>query len=127
MMNNSNPRTFTVIVEPLVGRIPNVRNFGDHYAIALSGADDVTTDTVRHAYLHFLLDPLPLQYPHVVAGTRPLFATAARSPRLVPDLKDDFPSSFAECAVRAVELKLTRSSPGDSAARIGMADADGYV
>jgi hypothetical protein len=127
MMNNANPRTFTVIVEPLVGRITNVRNFGDHYAIVLSGADDVPTDTVRHAYLHFLLDPLPLQYPHVVAVKRPLFETAARAPRLVPDLKDDFPSYFAECTVRAVELKLKRMSPSERAAAMDMDDADGYV
>lgn len=127
MMNNSNPRTFTVIVEPLVGRITNVRNFGDHYAIVLSGADDLPTDTVRHAYLHFLLDPLPLQYPHVVAVKRPLFERAARAPRLVPDLKDDFPSYFAECTVRAVELKLKRMSPSERAAAMDMDDADGYV
>jgi Flp pilus assembly protein TadD len=127
MMNNANPRTFMVIVEPLVGRITNVRNFGDHYAIVLSGADDVPTDTVRHAYLHFLLDPLPLQYPHVVAVKRPLFETAARAPRLVPDLKDDFPSYFAECTVRAVELKLKRMSPSERAAAMDTDDADGYV
>src|SRR6266404_508306 len=127
MMNNSNPRTFTVIVEPLVGRITNVRNFGDHYAIVLSGADDLPTDTVRHAYLHFLLDPLPLQYPHVVAVKRPLFETAARAPRLVPDLKDDFPSYFAECTVRAVELKLKRMSPSERVAAMDTDDADGYV
>jgi hypothetical protein len=127
IMNNSNPRTFTVIVEPLVGRITNVRNFGDHYAIVLSGADDLPADTVRHAYLHFLLDPLPLQYPHVVAVKKPLFESAARAPRLVPDLKEDFPSYFAECTVRAVELKLKRMSPSERAATIDMDDADGYV
>jgi hypothetical protein len=127
IMNNSNPRTFTVIVEPLVGRITNVRNFGDHYAIVLSGSDDVPTDTVRHAYLHFMLDPLPLQYPHVVAVKRPLFETAARAPRLAPDLKDDFPSYFAECTVRAVELKLKRMSPSERAAAMDRDDADGYV
>jgi tetratricopeptide (TPR) repeat protein len=127
MMNNSNPRTFTVIVEPLVGRITNVRNFGDHYAIVLSGGDDLPTDTVRHAYLHFLLDPLPLQYPHVVAVKRPLFETAARAPRLVPDLKDDFPSYFAECTVRAVELKLKRMSPSERMAAMDTDDAEGYV
>src|ERR1700719_3334173 len=127
MMNNSNPRTFMVIVEPLVGRITNVRNFGDHYAIVLSGADDVPTDTVRHAYLHFLLDPLPLQYPHVVAVKKPLFELAAHAPRLMPDLKDDFPSYFAECMVRAVELKLKRMSPSERAAAIDTDDADGYV
>jgi tetratricopeptide (TPR) repeat protein len=127
IMNNANPRTFTVIVEPLVGRITNVRNFGDHYAIVLSGSDDVPTDTVRHAYLHFMLDPLPLQYPHVVAVKRPLFETAARAPRLAPDLKDDFPSYFAECTVRAVELKLKRMSPSERAAAMDRDDADGYV
>jgi tetratricopeptide (TPR) repeat protein len=127
IMNNANPRTFIVIVEPLVGRITNVRNFGDHYAIVLSGADDLPIDTVRHAYLHFLLDPLPLQYPHVVAVKKPLFESAARAPRLVADLKDDFPSYFAECTVRAVELKLKRMSPSERAAAIDMDDADGYV
>ncbi len=127
IMNNANPRTFIVIVEPLVGRITNVRNFGDHYAIVLSGADDLPVDTVRHAYLHFLLDPLPLQYPHVVAVKRPLFESAARAPRLVADLKDDFPSYFAECTVRAVELKLKRMSPSERAAALDMDDADGYV
>jgi tetratricopeptide (TPR) repeat protein len=127
IMNNSNPRTFMVIVEPLVGRITNVRNFGDHYAIVLSGGDDLPTDTVRHAYLHFLLDPLPLRYPHVVAVKRPLFEVAARAPRLVPDLKDDFASYFAECTVRAVELKLKRMSPSEREAAMDIDDADGYV
>ncbi len=127
IMNPSNPRTFTIIVEPLVGRITNVRNFGDHYAIVLSGSDDLPADTVRHAYLHFLLDPLPLRYPHVVAVKRPLFEAAAHAPRLVPDLKDDFPSYFAECTVRAVELKLKRMSPGEREAAMDMDDADGYV
>src|SRR5260370_25726368 len=127
IMNPPNPRTFTMIVEPLVGRITNVRNFGDHYAIVLSGSDDVPADTVRHAYLHFLLDPLPLRYPHVVAVKRPLFETAAHAPRLVADLKDDFPSYFAECTVRAVELKLKRMSPGEREAAMDMDDADGNV
>ena len=75
--NPGDPRTFSIIVEPLVGRITNVRNFQDHYAIVLSGSADVPVDTVRHAYLHFLLDPLPLQYPHVIAVKRPLYEMAA--------------------------------------------------
>jgi tetratricopeptide (TPR) repeat protein len=123
----SDPRTFTIVVEPLVGRITNVRNFGDHYAIVLSGAEDVPIDVVRHAYLHFLLDPLPLRYAHVVAVKRPLFQKAAAAPRLAPDLKDDFPSYFAECTVRAVELKLKKMSPGERDAALERNDTDGYV
>src|SRR5450432_958518 len=127
MQRPDDPSTFTIIVEPLVGRITNVRNFGDHYAIVLSGADDVPADVVRHAYLHFLLDPLPLRFSHVVAVKRPLFEKAAAAPRLPPDLKDDYPAFFAECTVRAVELKLRKMSPGERDAAFERADADGYV
>jgi len=120
-------RKFTVIVEPLVGQITNVRNFGEHYALVLSGGENIPTDLVRHAFLHFLLDPLPLMYPHVVAVKRPLYEKAATAPRLAPDLKDDFASYFAECMVRAVELKLKRMSPGERDAAISRNDEDGYV
>jgi hypothetical protein len=123
----SNPRTFMVVVEPLVGRITNVRNFGDHYSIVLSGSNEIPSDVIRHAYLHFLLDPLPLEYPHVVAVKRPLFEKAARAPRLAADLKEDFSSYFAECTVRAVELKLKRMSPGEREAAMDRDDANGYV
>ncbi len=125
--NPGDPRTFQIIVEPLVGRITNVRNFQDHYAIVLSGSADVPVDTVRHAYLHFLLDPLPLQYPHVIAVKRPLYEAALKAPRLTPDLRDDYPSYFAECLVRAVELKLKRMSPGERDAALETDDSDGYI
>ena len=120
-------RTFTVVLEPLVGRITNVRNFGEHYAVVLSGADDIPTDVVRHAFLHFLLDPLPGEYPHVIAVKRPLYEKAAQAPRLTPDLRDDFTSYFAECLVRAVELRLKRLSPSERDAAMERDDADGYV
>lgn len=127
ILDPTSPRSFTIIVEPLVGRITNVRNFGDHYALVVSGSGQVPLDTVRHAFLHFLLDPLPLRYSHVVAVKLPLFESAASAPRLDPDLKDDFPSYVAECTVRAVELKLKRMSPGERDSAMDIDDADGYV
>jgi len=127
ILDPSGPRSFTIIVEPLVGRITNVRNFGDHYALVVSGAAQLPLDNVRHAFLHFLLDPLPLQYSHVIAVKLPLFLTAASAPRLDPDLKDDYPSYFAECTVRAVELKLKKASPGERESALEIDDADGYV
>jgi len=127
ILDQSDPRTFTIVVEPLVGRITNVRNFGDHYALVLSGGEEIPTDIVRHAFLHYLLDPLPLMYSHVIAVKRPLFETAAPAPRLAPELKDDFASYFAECTVRAVELKLKRMSPGERDAAMSRDDEDGYV
>src|SRR5713226_3970918 len=127
ILEPSAPRTFEIVVEPLVGRITNVRNFGDHYALVLSGGEEIPTDLLRHAFLHFLLDPLPLMYAHVTAVKRPLFEKAAASPRLSPELKDDYASYFAECMVRAVELKLKRLSPGEREAAMNRDDEDGFV
>jgi len=127
ILESASPRSFSIIVEPLVGRITNVRNFGNHYALVLSGGEEIPTDLIRHAFLHFLLDPLPLMYPHVIAVKRPLFEKAATAPRLAPELKDDFPSFFAECLVRAVELKLMRMSPGEREAAIRRDDEAGYI
>jgi hypothetical protein len=127
LQDASRDRTFTIILEPLVGRITNVRNSGEHYAIVLSGSDDIPTDIVRHAYLHFLLDPLPQQYSHVLAVKRQLFEKAALAPRLAPDLKEDYESYFAECMVRAVELKLKRLSPSERDAAMERDDSDGLV
>jgi hypothetical protein len=127
ILEQSGARTFAIVVEPLVGRITNVRNFGNHYALVLSGGEEIPTDVVRHAFLHFLLDQLPLMYSHVTAVKRPLFEKAATAPRLAPELKDDYASYFAECTVRAVELKLKRISPGEREAALNRDDEDGYV
>ena len=127
ILEPSGPRTLTIVVEPLVGRITNVRNFGDHYALVLSGGEEIPTDVLRHAFLHFLLDPLPLMYPHVTAAKRSLFEKAAAAPRLAPELKDDYASYFAECTVRAVELRLQRMSPGEREAAMSRDDEDGYI
>jgi len=127
VLNPAEERTFNIIVDPLVGRITNVRNFGDHYAIILSGAQDVPMGVVRHAFLHFLLDPLPLTYSHVAIVKEPLFVNAAKAPRLPADLRDDFFSWFSECLVRAVELKLKRMSPGERETALNGDDTDGYT
>jgi hypothetical protein len=122
-----NPREFSIVVEPLVGRITNVRNYADNYAIILSGGDDVPTDVVRHAYLHFLLDPLPLMYTHTVVLDRPIYELAAKAPQLPDDLHEDYFSWFSECMVRAVELKLKRGSPSERESALTTNDNAGYV
>ena len=127
LSNVNDPRSFTIIVEPLVGRITNVRNYVDHYAIILSGGQDLPTDVVRHAYLHFLLDPLPLMYSHVVVLKRPLYEMAAKAPRLPENMHEDYFSWFSECMVRAVELRLKKMSPGEKEAVLVTDDESGYV
>jgi len=93
----------------------------------LSGSSDIPVDVVRHAYLHFLLDQVPMMYPHVIAVKRPVYEIAQKAPRLPGDLLDDFPAWIAECAVRAVEIKLKKMSPSEREAALQNSDVDGFV
>src|SRR5260370_33968535 len=127
MIRPSSPRTFTALVEPMVGRKTNVLNYTDHYSIVLSGVGDVPRDEIRHAFLHFMLDPLALRYPHVVVVKHPLLDIAAHAARLPAEFKDDFPSFFTEGLVGAAELRLQRVSPGQVESRINSEAAGGCV
>jgi len=120
------PRKFTVYAEPLVGTRTNFRNIGNEYVVVANPSLD-SSDEIRHAFLHFLLDPLPLRYADKLVGQSPLLQTAGRAPRLPAELRNDWAAFYAECLVRAAELRLQRLPPEKLAAEMNSADADGYV
>lgn len=120
-------RTFTVFVEPLVGNRTNFRNNGDHYAIVLGTTSQIPVDEIQHAYLHFMLDPLPLRYRKDVDSKKELMNIAARAPRLPITYHDDFPSFLDECLIKAVELRLRHLSPSALEAAMKDVDESGYI
>jgi hypothetical protein len=119
-------RTFTVYVEPLVGGRTNVRNIGNQYVVVVDPQLD-STDRIRHALLHFLIDPLPIRYADSVAAESPLLSQAERAPRLPAEFQDDVSGFFTECLVRSVELRLQRLPAPQLADRVNAAESDGYV
>jgi tetratricopeptide (TPR) repeat protein len=121
-----NRRTFSVYVEPLVGGRTNVRNMGDRYAVVVNPGVDFSDD-IRHAFLHFLLDPLPIRYSTNLKGVVPLYQAALRAPRLPVEFHNDFSAFVTECLVHAVELRIRRLRPPQLAAELNDADSDGYV
>lgn len=127
VLASNNPRTFTVYVEPLVGGSTNFRSYGDQYAFVYDGMGDPPLTEIRHAFLHFLLDPIAPKYPNEVGRMRPLLQSALRAPRLSRDYKDDLPAYFTECLVKAVELRMDRMTPEVRAAAVDAADGDGFV
>lgn len=127
LLKPAGPRTFAVYVEPLVGGKTNFRNYGNHYAIVLSPGTELPLDEIRHAFLHFLLDPMTMRRRAEVFAKKSLLDIAARAPRLPVEYKEDFPAFFTECLVRAVELRLRRLSPENLGAAIHRAETDGYV
>jgi hypothetical protein len=120
-------RSFSVYVEPLAGDKTIFRTFGDQYALVVRPGKDVPIDDVRHAFLHFLLDPIAIRYRVQASKTSPLLEFAARAPLLPVDLRDDSSAFFDECLVRAVELRLRRLSPAELASAIDQAEASGFV
>lgn len=124
-----NPRfghTFTVYVEPLVGNRTNFRNNGDHYAIVIGAGPQFPTADVQHAYLHFLLDPLPLKYRKLVIQKKGILDAAARAPRLPVEYRSDFLAYADECLIKAVELRIRHLKPDELEAALVENDRDGF-
>lgn len=123
----SSSRTFTVYVEPLVGNRTNFRNYGDTYSVVVGTPARLPLDDVQHAYLHFMLDSLPLRYRKEVESKRALLNIAARAPRLPADYRDDFLSYADECVIKAVELRLRRLAPEQLEGALKDDDQSGFV
>ena len=120
-------RTFSVIVEPLIGKRTNFRNYGDHYFVVVARGSDAPVDDIRHAYLHFLLDPMPIRYRSLVDTKKALLKIAATAPRLPVVYQDDFVALFDECLIKSVELRLRRLSPAQLETELADNDRSGFV
>ena len=127
VLSASNGRTFTVYVEPLVGSLTNFRIYGSTYSIVVGTPKTLPLADIQHAYLHFLLDPLPSQYARQVEAKKGVLEIAARAPRLPVDYQEDFISFTDECLIRAVELRLRRLSPAQLEAALKQQDESGFI
>lgn len=120
-------RTFTVYVEPLVGRLTNFRIYGASYSVVVGTPRPLPLSDIQHAYLHFLLDPLTSRYEVQVNAKRELLKIAAQAPRLPVDYQDDFAAFTDECLIRAVELRLKHLSAGQLESAMKQQDESGFI
>jgi tetratricopeptide repeat protein len=127
IIRSNSPRSFSVYVEPLAGGKTIFKTFGDQYTLVVRPSSDPPMDDIRHAFLHFVLDPIAIRYRVQASKASPLLEFAAHAPLLPVDLRDDFSAFFDECLVRAVELRLRRLSPPALAAAIDQTEGSGYV
>jgi tetratricopeptide (TPR) repeat protein len=127
ILRPSTGRTFSVFVEPLVGERANFRNYGDHYAIVVGAIEPLPEADIQHAYLHFMLDPLPLKYRNELQAKSAIFNVAARAPELPAEYHTDFISFADECLIKAVELRLRHLPAEKEEAVLKEDDAAGFV
>jgi tetratricopeptide (TPR) repeat protein len=71
-------------------------------------AGDVPVDDIRHAYLHYLLDPMVVKYSATLKESHALGDFALASPILDDQYKADFIMLSTECLIKAVESRLQR-------------------
>lgn len=116
-----------VFVEPMVGARTNFRNYGGRYALVLDPAREVAMDEVRHSFLHFMLDYLPLRYRAPMAGRKPLLDIATRAPRLSPEVREDFTALLTECLIKAVELRVRHLPAEQTRAALDQAEGEGFL
>lgn len=84
-------------------------------------------DDIRHAYIHFLVDPMVLRSRQELQKKNSLLEIAAKAPLLPLAYRQDFFGLVDECFVKAIELRLNRVSPADLEAALNEDDGEGLI
>jgi tetratricopeptide (TPR) repeat protein len=119
-------RRFQLYID-LVGPANQVhtRSYKEDYYLVITPAAEPQGSDVRHAYLHYLLDPLAGKYAEAVNKKKPLIDIAQGAPLLEAAYKEDFLLLVTESLIKAVEARIAR--PQFRQALVGDALAEGYI
>jgi hypothetical protein len=102
-------RHFQVYVD-LMGP-PNqvqTRSYVDDYYLVVTPAAETPIDDIRHAYLHYLIDPLGIKFSADLKKKAGLIDYAGGSPILANAYKNDFILLATECLIKAVESRISK-------------------
>ncbi len=86
------------------------RSYKNNYYVVVTPSAEPQIDQVRHAYLHFLLDPLSLRYFEQWGRDKSLADYAQSAPALEDAYKNDFMLLATECVIKSVESRLARGA-----------------
>ncbi|MFN0169601.1 MAG: tetratricopeptide repeat protein [Bryobacteraceae bacterium] len=118
-------RRFQIYLDPLgPPNLIQTRSYGDDYFVALTASDEPKTFDVRHAYLHYLLDPTATKYGEDILKKKGIGDFAQPAPALPEQFKSDFLLLTTECLIKAVESRLERSGRQE---RVDQALSEGYI
>jgi len=101
------------------------RSYKDDYFIVITPSPEPQIDRIRHAYLHYLLDPLAIKYAENLRRKSSMSDYAAPAPALEDAYKDDFILLATECFIKAVESRLAPA--GQRQAIVDQALSEGFV
>ncbi len=87
------------------------RNYVDDDFVVVTPAAEPPIDEIRHAYLHYLADPLGVKYAEDLKKKKALGEYALGSPILGQSFRDDFVLMATESFIKAVESRLPPRTP----------------
>lgn len=102
-------RRFQIYVD-LLGA-PNqvqTRSYVDDYFVVITPSTELRIQDIRHAYLHYLIDPLGLKYAKQLMEKAPLGDYALGAPLLADHFKKDFTLLATECFIKAMESRMDK-------------------
>ncbi len=124
-------RQFTIFLEPLAasGQV-NSRNFGtDYYVVLAPENGTLRMAELRHAYLHYLLDPLTLKRANALKKFDPLLSAIKNAP-MADEYKYDTALLVTECLIRAIEARTLRDGKAPEEERRRLVEAatrEGFI
>ncbi len=122
-------RRFVVYIEPMEapGQV-NARNYGsDYYIVAAPDHGQLNIQPIRHAYLHYVLDPLVMKHGTSIRRLEPL-AKAVENAPLDESYKRDMALLVTESLVHAVEARtLPKATEAQKRAAAQSAAEEGFI
>jgi hypothetical protein len=84
------------------------RSYADDSFVVVTPSKELRIQDIRHAYLHYLIDPIGLKYSKQLMEKRALGDYALASPLLADQFKTDFVLLATECFIKAVESRMDK-------------------
>jgi len=100
-------RHFQIYIELLAppGQVQR-RSYGFEDTVVVTPSAEPRSFDIRHAYLHYLLDPMSTQNEEILERKKFLARQAQRVGRLEDSFRDNFPALASESLIKAVESRL---------------------
>ncbi len=120
-------RRFQIYVDVLgAPNLIQTRSYKYSYFVVVTPSPEPQIDQVRHAYLHYLLDPLSLLDFEQWNRLKDVADFAQAAPALDDAYKNDFMLLATECVIKAVESRLARGAENRQAL-VNEAVSQGFV
>jgi tetratricopeptide (TPR) repeat protein len=98
------------------------RSYDRNYYVVVTPSPELRTRDIRHAFLHYLLDPYATRHEELIMRTRGLADHAQRAPALDDSFKSDYLLLVTESLIKAIEARLDKRP-----AAVNQALLEGYI